>query len=174
MRRPRRISPAAHAMIHPPVARLNKPRPTHKPARILTRASSNDRRKPRHRLMHRPMPRPTRTVALIVNCKVAATKEVPADDTPHEIAFAVPVTKSSWVALRHFPQMHTNPVNVIVDSKPIRASRRSALWCVGVIEQLWRVRGPGLPPEERKEAEAVFEKAIKQYRQVAAESPEAS
>ena len=43
----------------------------------------------------------------------------------------VPIERSSWVALRHFPQMHTNPVEVLVGGRPIRASRRSALWCSG-------------------------------------------
>ena len=57
------------------------------------------------------------------------------------MSFDVNIDKSSWVALRHFPQMHTNPVNVIVGGKPIRASRDSAKWCIGVIEQLWKVRG---------------------------------
>jgi hypothetical protein len=76
--------------------------------------------------------------------------------------------------------MHTNPVNVIVDSRPIRASRRSALWCVGVIEQLWRVRGtppagqPGIAPAERDEAKKTFDWAIEQYRRIAAEAPEGS
>ena len=66
---------------------------------------------------------------------------MPADDKAHDMTFDVNIDKSSWVALRHFPQMHTNPVNVIVAGKPIRASRASAKWCIGVIEQLWRVRG---------------------------------
>ena len=71
----------------------------------------------------------------------SASKDVPADDKVHDVTFDVPIDKSSWVALRHFPQMHTNPVNVIVGGKPIRASRESAKWCIGVIEQLWKVRG---------------------------------
>ena len=65
-----------------------------------------------------------------------AGKDVPADDKIHDLSFDVPIERSSWVALRHFPQMHTNPVNVRVAGKPIRASRQSALWCVGCIEQL--------------------------------------
>ena len=36
--------------------------------------------------------------------------------------------------------MHTNPVTVLIGDKPIRASKESAKWCIGVIEQLWRVR----------------------------------
>ncbi|MBX9624469.1 MAG: hypothetical protein K2X82_11730, partial [Gemmataceae bacterium] len=58
--------------------------------------------------------------------------------------------------------------------KPIRASRESAKWCVGVIEQLWKVRGPGIKAEERAEAEKAFGKALEMYRAVAAEAPEGS
>jgi len=95
-------------------------------------------------------PRPTeesrrsrgkRRVELVVNGHVAAAQEVPADDHPHDIAFSLRIDRSSWLAIRHFPQLHTNPVAVIVAGQPIRASRRSAQWCVGCIEQLWRVRG---------------------------------
>jgi len=122
---------------------------------------------------------PTRKVELIVNGKVAATKDVPADDRVHDISFEVPIERSSWVALRQFPQLHTNAVPVLVGGKPIRASRASAKWCVGVIEKLWDVRGkPGPGPRiseaERLEAEKAFRKAIEMYRKIAAEAPEGS
>jgi hypothetical protein len=115
-----------------------------------------------------------RTVELVINGQVAAEREVPADDRIHELTFSIPVERSSWIALRQFPQMHTNPVEVIVGGKPIRASRRSALWCIGTIEQLWRVRGEGIAPHERDEAKRTFEAAIEQYRRIAAECPEGS
>ena len=89
-------------------------------------------------------------------------------------SFSVPIGRSSWVALRHFPQMHTNPVNVIVGGQPIRASRKSALWCIGTIEQLWRVREKTIAESERKEAERTFQWAIERYRKIAAECPEGS
>jgi len=122
---------------------------------------------------------PTRKVELIVNGKVAATKEVPADDKPHEITFDVPIKQSSWVALRQFPQLHTNPVNVLVGGKPIRASKASAKWCIGTIEQLWRERGnpktgPKIADAERPEAETTFQKAIEMYKAIVAEAPEGS
>ncbi len=117
---------------------------------------------------------PTRKVELIVNGKVAATKDVPADDQEHDIAFEVPIAKSSWVALRHFPQLHTNPVPVLVGGKPIRGSRDSAKWCIGVIEKLWEVRGAGIKADERGEAEKTFQKALEMYRKIAAEADEGS
>jgi EF hand len=116
----------------------------------------------------------TRLVELVVNGIAVASKEIPADDKIHEVEFPVKIERSSWVALRQFPQMHTNPVNVIVAGKPIRASRKSALWCIGTIEQLWRVRGNGIAAEEREQAHKTFLGAIEQYRKIAAEAPEGS
>jgi hypothetical protein len=111
-----------------------------------------------------------RKVELIVNGKVAASRMVPADDRAHDIDFSVPIRRSSWVALRHFPQMHTNPVNVLVGGKEIRASRQSARWCIGCIEQLWRARSRVIAEAERPEAEATFQRAIQQYRKIAEEA----
>jgi hypothetical protein len=113
-----------------------------------------------------------RRVELVVNGQVAASEEVPADDRPHDLTFSVRIDRSSWVAIRQFPQMHTNPISVIVDGKPIRASRKSAQWCIGCIEQLWRVRGKTIALAERDEAEKTFQEAIKVYRRIIAESPE--
>jgi hypothetical protein len=110
-----------------------------------------------------------RTVEVIVNGQVADTIVVPADDQIHELQFNVPIERSSWVALRQFPQMHTNPVNVIVAGKPIRASKKSALWCLGVIDQLWRIRNSGLK-DEREEARKTFDKAIAIYKKIADEA----
>lgn len=117
-----------------------------------------------------PQPRDKRLVELIVNGQVAAKQEVPADDQPHDLIFDVNIDKSSWVALRSYPQLHTNPVNVIVAGKPIRASRSSAQWCQGTIEQLWRVRGAGIKAEERDEAKKTFEQAIEIYKKIAGEA----
>jgi hypothetical protein len=115
---------------------------------------------------------PTRKVELIVNGLAVASKDVPADDHVHDLEFTVPIEKSSWVALRHYPSLHTNPINVIVAGKPIRASRRDAEWCIGVIEQLWRVREKDIAPAERAEAKQTFEKALDVYRRIAAEAGE--
>jgi hypothetical protein len=114
----------------------------------------------------------TRRVELIVNGNVVASKDVPADDKIHDVSFGVPIERSSWVALRQFPQMHTNPVSVHVAGQPIRASRQSALWCAACIEQLWRARGKVIAADERDAAQATFLKAIETYRKIAAEAPE--
>lgn len=116
----------------------------------------------------------TRLLELIVNGRAVATQEVPADDAEHDLTFTLTIDRSSWVALRHFPQMHTNPVEVIVAGEPIRASRKSAQWCAGVIEQLWRVRAGAIHADERTEAERVFDWAKQRYRKIADEAPPGS
>jgi hypothetical protein len=115
-----------------------------------------------------------RRVELIVNGKVAAAQVVPADDRDHDVEFSVPIERSSWVALRQFPQLHTNPVDVIVAGRPIRVSRTSALWCLGAAEQLWRARAKQIAVSERDAARRAFDQAIEQYRRIAAEAPDGS
>jgi hypothetical protein len=112
-----------------------------------------------------------RIVEVVVNGMVAAKREVPADGGEHAIEFAVPIERSSWVAIRQFPQLHTNPVYVLVAGKPIRASRESALWALACIDQLWRVRSGRISPAERPEAEKAYEEARAIYRRIASESP---
>jgi len=111
-----------------------------------------------------------RKVELIVNGSVVASKEVPADDSIHGIDFSVPIDRSSWIALRHFPQMHTNPVTVRVAGQPIRASRQSALWCSECIDQLWRARGKAISVTERETAHQTFLKAKETYGKIAADA----
>jgi hypothetical protein len=112
-----------------------------------------------------------RLVEAVINGRPVASRGVPADGAEHDLEFRVRVDRSSWVALRQFPQLHTNPVNVFVGGKPIRASRESARWCEEVIRQLWRVRRGNISAAERGEAEKTFEAAIQIYRQRAAEAP---
>ena len=116
-------------------------------------------------------PGKTRKVELVVNGRAVASESVPTDGKPHDLSFKVRIDRSSWVALRQFPTLHTNPVSVLVGGKPIRASRDSAKWCVGVIEQLWKVRGQKIADAERPEAEQTFKQAVETYRRIAAVSP---
>ncbi len=111
-----------------------------------------------------------RKVEIIVNGEAVASTEVPADGQPHDIEFPVNIRQSSWVALRHFPQLHTNPVNVIVDNKPIRASADSARWCVDVIQELWKFRSKRISDKERPAARAAYDRAEEKFRQIAVDA----
>lgn len=112
-----------------------------------------------------------RLVELVVNGKVTGTIRIPADGKIHDIQFEAAIERSSWVAMRQFPQLHTNPVNVIVANGPIRASRKSAQWCLDCIELLWRNREKNIIPTERDAARETFHRALDRYRQIAAECP---
>ena len=108
---------------------------------------------------------------LIVNGKVAATKNVPADGRIHDVAFDVAIDRSSWIAARILPSSHTNPVFAIVGDKPIRASRRSAEWCLAAVNQCWTQKAPAIRPTERNEARAAYDHAREAYKRLIAESP---
>lgn len=112
-----------------------------------------------------------RLVEIVVNGEVVASQKVPADGAVHTLKFEIPVDRSSWVTLRQFPQLHTNPVNVIVDGKPIRASKDSARWCIATIRQLWKARNGMISEAERPAAKTAYDEAIAKFEAIAAESP---
>lgn len=111
-----------------------------------------------------------RKVEIVVNGVPVASREVPADGKLQDLKFEVPIAKSSWVALRHFPQLHTNPVNVIVANQPIRASADSARWCIEAIDLLWKNREKNIKPTEQDDAKAAFDRAREKYRRIAEEA----
>ena len=112
-----------------------------------------------------------RLVELIANGQVVAKETVPADGKIYDLQFKVAINRSSWVALRHFPQLHTNPVNVMVAGKPIRASRESAHWCAESVKLLWQNRNRFIKKSEQAEAKLAYDRAVRTYERIAAESP---
>jgi hypothetical protein len=113
----------------------------------------------------------SRLVEVVVNGRAAASAQVPADGQEHVIEFSLPIERSSWVAVRQFPQLHTNPVNVLVRGAPIRGSRASARWCAETIRQLWRARAGSIAAGERAAAEEAFRRAEALYLRRGAEAP---
>lgn len=113
----------------------------------------------------------TRLIEIIKNGQAVAKKEIPADGKIHEVEFEVPLEQSSWIALRQFPQLHTNPVNVLINEKPIRASAESARWCAETIKVLWKNRQRFIAKEEQPAALETYERAIRRYEEIAKESP---
>jgi len=51
----------------------------------------------------------------------------------------------------------------------IRASRRSAQWCLDAVDVCWRQKSPRIRDSEKEAAAAAFEKARQVYRQILAE-----
>jgi hypothetical protein len=104
-----------------------------------------------------------RLVEIILNGRVAASQKVPADGKPHHLKFEIPIQQSSWIAVRQFPQLHTNPVNVIIAEKPIRASRASAVWCAESVRLLWKNRNRFIAEFERPAAREAYERSLSQF-----------
>ena len=111
-----------------------------------------------------------RLVEIVRNGRVVAQANVPADGHLHELEFDVAVDRSSWIGLRQFPQLHTNPVNVLVNGRPIRASRESALWCAESVQLLWENRHPHIAESERSAARQAYDRAVAMYRERAQEA----
>ncbi len=104
-----------------------------------------------------------RLVEIIINGQVAASQKVPADGKPHDLTFEIPIKKSSWIAVRQFPQLHTNPIDVIVDGHPIRASRSSALWCAESVRLLWKNRSRFISESERPAAKEAYKRSLQDF-----------
>jgi hypothetical protein len=109
-------------------------------------------------------------VELVVNGKAVAKKEIEADGKEQEVSFDVTIERSSWVCLRVLPSSHTNPVFVLVNDKPIRASKKSAEWCLSALDRCWEQKKRNIRENERKEAEAAYDQARKEYKKVLEES----
>ncbi len=109
-------------------------------------------------------------VELIVNGSPVDKKKLVADGAISDLAFDFRIERSSWVALRIGASSHTNPIFVIVGDKPIRASRRSAEWCLKAVDQCWSQKAPKISAKERDEAAKAYEHARQAYQRILAES----
>lgn len=114
----------------------------------------------------------TRTVPveLIVNGEAVERKEVAADGQVTEVRFDYRPKRSSWVAVRIWPAAHTNPIFVELDAQPIRASRKSAQWCLEAVEQCRKQKLKNIHEGEQAAADKAYDHARAAYRKIEAES----
>ena len=108
----------------------------------------------------------------MVNGYPVARQEIVADGSIREVSFDVPIKKSSWVALRILASSHTNPIFVSVGGKPIRASVRSAEWCLEGVDKCWSQKERFIKPDEMADAKEAYEHARVTYRQLLGECKE--
>jgi hypothetical protein len=87
-----------------------------------------------------------------------------------DVAFEFTPKESSWVALRIFPSSHTNPVWVEVGGKTVRASRKSAQWCLDAVDTCWNAKRSNIRQEEREAAAKAYDVARAAYRKILAET----
>ncbi|MFL6257745.1 MAG: CehA/McbA family metallohydrolase, partial [Pyrinomonadaceae bacterium] len=105
-------------------------------------------------------------VEVVVNGRPVFSKNITADGSMQDFAVEVHLERSAWVALRILPSSHTNPIFVIVGGKPIRASRRSAEWCLKAVDQCWSQKAPQISERERPDAARAYEHARRVYRKI--------
>lgn len=108
-------------------------------------------------------------VEVIVNGEVAWRKEIEADGSPSALTLPLEIKESSWVAVRILPSVHSNPVWVTVGDKPVRASKRSAEWCIKAVDQCWSQKGKGIRSSERATAKQAYDEAKAIYERILSE-----
>jgi len=108
-------------------------------------------------------------VEVIVNGYPVAKQNMVADGKLQDVAFDVKVDRSSWVALRILPSSHTNPIWVLVGDKPVRASKRSAEWCLKGVDQCWSQKQKFIQADEMEQAKQDYEHARETYQKLLAE-----
>ena len=102
-------------------------------------------------------------IELVVNGYPVARKKIKADGKTRSLKFDVDIKHSSWIAVRIFPSVHTTPVFVRVDKKPVRASRRSATWCRQAVDVCWNQKKGRIRDGDQAAAKAAYDKARAVY-----------
>jgi hypothetical protein len=102
-------------------------------------------------------------VEVVVNGRAVARQEIEADGGLRDLAFEIPLERSSWVALRILPSSHTNPVFVEIGGKPIRASVASAEWCLAGVKQCRTQKERFMGDDELADFHAAYDHAEKVY-----------
>jgi hypothetical protein len=108
-------------------------------------------------------------VELIVNGYPVAKQKLVADGTLRDLVFDAKIERSSWVAVRILPSSHTNPIWVQVGDKPVRASKRSAEWCLKGVDQCWSQKQRFIKADEMEQAKQDYEHARQAYRKILGE-----
>jgi hypothetical protein len=108
-------------------------------------------------------------VELVMNGKTVDHKNIVADGTIRDLAFDVPVERSSWLAVRILGSSHSNPIFVLINGRAIRASRESAQWCLAGVNQCWTQKASKISKTELPEAKAAYDHAREVYKQLIAE-----
>jgi hypothetical protein len=106
-------------------------------------------------------------VEAIVNGSPVASQRLTADGSMRDLAFDVPIQRSSWIALRILGSAHTNPIFVLVGERPIRASKKSGVSTVSI--NAGRKSRLASSPE-RPAAQRAYDHARQEYRRILSES----
>lgn len=109
-------------------------------------------------------------VEVIVNGYPVDAQSISADGKIRTLDFEAGIERSSWVAVRIFPSAHTNPVFIKINNQNIRASRRSANWCLKGVDACWEQKKGFYKEDELQDAKEAYDHARKLYREIMTES----
>jgi hypothetical protein len=109
-------------------------------------------------------------VELVVNGIAVQRIEVEADGQVYPVAFNLILRESSWVSLRIMPSSHTSPVTLLIGGEPVRASKKSAMWCRRGVDACWEQKSPRIRPTEMAEARKAYDHARTTYDRIISES----
>jgi hypothetical protein len=109
-------------------------------------------------------------VEAVVNGRVAATKTITADGSEQKVDFTLPIQQSSWVAIRIKGAAHTNPVFVLIDNMPVRASRASVEWIMRSLLEAYEAVNPRWTEKESANAHAAYGYSYAVYQKLLAET----
>ena len=112
-------------------------------------------------------------VELIAGGEVVGRQEIEADGTPQPVRWEIDVPRSTWLAIRILPSVHTNPIFVDVADQPVRVNRRSAQWCRDAVDVCWESKQGRIHAHERDAAAAAYQHARQVYDQILAQTPPA-
>jgi hypothetical protein len=112
----------------------------------------------------------TVAVELIANGKVVGSLPIKANGSDQTVSFDVPIESSSWLAIRMMGAGHSNPVYVIVDSKPIRASRSSVEWSMRTVLRDFEAKSNAWSTRDAPQARAAYEFAYSTYAKIMSET----
>jgi hypothetical protein len=102
-------------------------------------------------------------VEVIVNGYPVAQQEIIADGHLEDLNFDINLDKSSWVAIRILPSSHTNPIFVEINNKPIRASLKSAEWCLAGVKQCRSQKERFIDQDEIADFHSAYDHAERVY-----------
>ncbi len=105
-------------------------------------------------------------VEVVVNGQVHSQHVLVADGKMQNFEVPIQIDQSSWIAVRILPSVHTNPIFVHVDDRPIHADAKSAQWCVDAVKTCWDSKRPMIRPEQQQAAKQAYDQAEAVYRAV--------
>ena len=105
----------------------------------------------------------TSEVELVVNGYPVAKQELKSDGSKTTVKFKHRIRESCWVAMRVFPNAHTNPIYITVKDQSILGPTDSIRWCLAGVEQCWKSKQSVYAVDEQADAEAAYEHARKVY-----------